>query len=96
MNIFRIIVFTSTFPLDVVIWNNIPIPEKQVSFLIFFIVYSIHQIPDETFEDLHSLEWLKLWNNELEGMSYSLMEPVLDTLKHLDIHSKLNLIRTRN
>jgi len=47
----------------------------------------IHQIPDETFEDLHSLEWLKLWNNELEGMSYSLMEPVLDTLKHLDIHS---------
>ena len=49
---------------------------------------SIHTIPDETFEDLHSLEWLKLWNNELEGLSYSLMEPVLDTLKHLDIHSK--------
>ena len=49
---------------------------------------SIHDIPDETFEDLHSLEWLKLWNNELEGLSYSLMEPVLDTLKHLDIHSE--------
>lgn len=51
--------------------------------------FSIHRIPDETFEDLHSLEWLKLWNNELEGLSYSLMEPVLDTLKHLDIHSKM-------
>ena len=52
------------------------------------VFFSIHRIPDETFEDLHSLEWLKLWNNELEGLSYSLMEPVLDTLKHLDIHSK--------
>jgi len=47
----------------------------------------IHTIPDETFEDLHSLEWLKLWNNELEILSYGLMEPILDTLKHLDIHS---------
>jgi len=47
----------------------------------------IHQIPEESFEDLHSLEWLKLWNNELETLSYGLMEPILDTLKHLDIHS---------
>eukprot|EP00090_Calanus_glacialis_P001319 TRINITY_DN10922_c0_g1_i1.p1 TRINITY_DN10922_c0_g1~~TRINITY_DN10922_c0_g1_i1.p1 ORF type:complete len:520 (+),score=84.95 TRINITY_DN10922_c0_g1_i1:323-1882(+) len=47
----------------------------------------IHEIPDESFEDLHSLEWLKLWNNELETLSYGLMEPILDTLKHLDIHS---------
>ena len=53
--------------------------------------YSIHTIPDECFEDLHSLEWLKLWNNELTSLSYSLMEPILDTLKHLDIHSKLQL-----
>ena len=51
-------------------------------------MFSIHTIPDETFEDLHSLEWLKLWNNELEILSYGLMEPILDTLKHLDIHSK--------
>ena len=50
-------------------------------------ISSINKIPDETFEDLHSLEWLKLWNNELASLSYSLMEPVLDTLKHLDIHS---------
>ena len=56
--------------------------------VIKLVVFSIHQIPDETFEHLHSLEWLKLWNNELEGLSYSLMEPVLDTLKHLDIHSE--------
>ena len=50
-------------------------------------IFSIHTIPDEAFQDLHSLEWLKLWNNELETLSYGLMEPILDTLKHLDIHS---------
>jgi len=47
----------------------------------------INTIDDEGFEDLHSLEWLKLWNNNLVSLHYSLMEPILDTLKHLDIHS---------
>ena len=67
------------------------ITTKNISlyhFFIFFFLVSINKIADETFEDLHSLEWLKLWNNELVSLSYSLMEPVLDTLKHLDIHSK--------
>ena len=58
------------------------------NFLLIENLPSINKISDETFEDLHSLEWLKLWNNELASLSYSLMEPVLDTLKHLDIHSK--------
>merc|ERR1719481_775795 len=47
----------------------------------------IERIEDDAFEDLHSLEWLKLWNNKLTTLHYELMEPVLDTLKHLDIHS---------
>lgn len=47
----------------------------------------ISRIPSSTFDDLHSLEWLKLYNNELTTLHYELMEPVLDTLKHIDIHS---------
>ena len=34
------------------------------------------------------LQWLKLWNNQLTSLHYELMEPVLDTLIHLDIHSE--------
>ncbi|XP_023343282.1 leucine-rich repeat-containing protein 15 isoform X3 [Eurytemora carolleeae] len=47
----------------------------------------ISLIPLTTFDDLHSIEWLKLYNNELTTLHYELMEPVLDTLKHIDIHS---------
>merc|ERR1712130_567086 len=47
----------------------------------------ITTIEDDAFDDLHSLQWLKLWNNDLQTLHYELMEPVLDTLIHLDIHS---------
>jgi len=47
----------------------------------------ISTIEDDAFDDLHSLQWLKLWNNNLQTLHYELMEPVLDTLIHLDIHS---------
>ena len=49
---------------------------------------SITTIEDDAFDDLHSLQWLKLWNNDLQTLHYELMEPVLDTLIHLDIHSR--------
>ena len=49
---------------------------------------SISTIEDDAFDDLHSLQWLKLWNNNLQTLHYELMEPVLDTLIHLDIHSE--------
>lgn len=48
----------------------------------------IKDIPPEAFQDLHSLEWIKLYNNLLTTLHYELMEPVLDTLQHIDIHSK--------
>ena len=57
-------------------------------YMIIKIVFSISLIPLTTFDDLHSIEWLKLYNNELTTLHYELMEPVLDTLKHIDIHSK--------
>ena len=53
-----------------------------------FPVCSISTIEDDAFDDLHSLQWLKLWNNNLQTLHYELMEPVLDTLIHLDIHSE--------
>ena len=53
-----------------------------------FLVCSISTIEDDAFDDLHSLQWLKLWNNNLQTLHYELMEPVLDTLIHLDIHSE--------
>ena len=53
---------------------------------------SITTIEDDAFDDLHSLQWLKLWNNDLQTLHYELMEPVLDTLIHLDIHSRRILI----
>lgn len=46
----------------------------------------IHDIPQQTFEDLESLEWLKLNNNRLRNLPYELVEPILDTVKHIDIH----------
>lgn len=47
----------------------------------------IKDIPAPAFQDLHSLEWVKLYNNDLRTLRYELMEPVLDTLIHIDIHS---------
>eukprot|EP00095_Tigriopus_kingsejongensis_P007576 maker-scaffold506_size152672-snap-gene-0.24 protein:Tk07576 transcript:maker-scaffold506_size152672-snap-gene-0.24-mRNA-1 annotation:"leucine-rich repeats and immunoglobulin-like domains protein 2-like" len=47
----------------------------------------IQDIPAPAFQDLHSLEWVKLYNNNLRTLHYELMEPVLDTLMHIDIHS---------
>ena len=51
--------------------------------------FRIRDIPPPAFQDLHSLEWIKLYNNDLKTLHYELMEPVLDTLMHIDIHSKL-------
>ena len=48
----------------------------------------IQDIPPTAFQDLHSLEWIKLYNNLLTTLHYELMEPVLDSLQHIDIHSE--------
>ena len=38
--------------------------------------------------EIFSLEWLKLNNNKLRTLPYELVEPILDTVKHIDIHGK--------
>ena len=56
--------------------------------LYVLLFYRIKNIPATAFQDLHSLEWIKLYNNLLTTLHYELMEPVLDTLQHIDIHSE--------
>ena len=55
---------------------------------VFFSLFRIEDIPAPAFQDLHSLEDIKLANNNLKTLTYQLMEPVLDTLMHIDIHSE--------
>ena len=38
--------------------------------------------------ELSTLEWLKLNNNELRSLPYTLMEPVLMSLKYIDVYSE--------
>ena len=59
----------------------------------FTLFYRISNIPPTAFQDLHSLEWIKLYNNLLSTLHYELMEPVLDSLQHIDIHSKYSLMQ---
>lgn len=47
----------------------------------------IREILPPAFQDLHSLEWIKIANNDLKTLHYELMEPVLDSLMHIDLHS---------
>ena len=42
----------------------------------------------ECFQELATLEWLKINNNLLRSLPYTLMEPVLGTLKYIDVYSK--------
>ena len=76
---------SESFPMFVskVIFSN----SSSLSTLNIFLS-RIQDIPPTAFQDLHSLEWIKLYNNLLTTLHYELMEPVLDSLQHIDIHSK--------
>ena len=55
----------------------------------FWIRYRISEIDMECFQELATLEWLKINNNLLRSLPYTLMEPVLGTLKYIDVYSKI-------
>ena len=59
-----------------------------INFGMYYFFDRIQDIPPTAFQDLHSLEWIKLYNNLLTTLHYELMEPVLDSLQHIDIHSE--------
>jgi len=46
----------------------------------------ISRIEEDCFMELSTLEWLKLNNNELRSLPYTLMEPVLMSLKYIDVY----------
>jgi len=46
----------------------------------------ISDIATPTFEDLKSLEWLILNYNKLQILPYELVEPILDTVKHIGLY----------
>ena len=59
--------------------------------LLTLAVLRISLIEPECFEQLTSLEWLKLNNNEMRSLPYQLMEPVLTSLKYIDIYSEYRI-----
>lgn len=60
-------------------------------FLHFFLcfIHSIKTLPALAFENLNSLETLSIQNNKLTRIPEEVMEPIMDTLRVVDIMGKL-------
>lgn len=56
----------------------------------FFLSNSIKFLPAMAFENLNSLETLSIQNNKLTTMSEEVMEPIIDTLRVVDIMGELH------
>lgn len=54
--------------------------------------FSIKVLPSTLFENLNSLETLNLQNNKLQRIPQDTMEPVIDTLRIIDITGKSLLL----
>lgn len=50
--------------------------------------FSIKVLPSTLFENLNSLETLNLQNNKMQRIPQDTMEPVIDTLRIIDITGK--------
>lgn len=50
--------------------------------------YSISVLPTSSFENLNSLETLNIQNNKLTRIPEEIMEPIIDTLRVVDIVGK--------
>lgn len=54
-------------------------------FLSLFLKKSIKSLPPMAFENLNSLETLSIQNNKLSTIPEDVMEPIIDTLRVVDI-----------
>ena len=52
-------------------------------------IHSIKSLPALAFENLNSLETLSIQNNKLTRIPEEVMEPIMDTLRVVDIMGKL-------
>lgn len=57
--------------------------------MVCFFNLSISVLPASAFENLNSLETLNIQNNKLSRISEEVMEPIIDTLRVVDIVGKL-------
>lgn len=64
-------------------WNAYLTPSKPILF------FSIKTLPPLGFENLNSLETLNLQNNKIMHITEEVMEPIVDTLRVVDIMGKL-------
>ena len=53
-------------------------------------IYRIAHLDTEVFLPLEYIRWVKLQNNVISSVDYSIMEPIMDTIECFDIHSKLS------
>lgn len=53
-----------------------------------YVSISISVLPASSFENLNSLETLNIQNNKLERIPEEVMEPIIDTLRVVDIVGK--------
>lgn len=74
-------------------------PEELTSYLYWLMLLlwplfycSIKVLPSTLFENLNSLETLNLQNNKLQRIPQDTMEPVIDTLRIIDITGKSLLL----
>lgn len=55
----------------------------------FFFVDSIKNLPAMAFENLNSLETLSIQNNKLTTIPEEVVEPIIDTLRVVDIMGEI-------
>lgn len=60
-------------------------------FSLHLFFYSISVLPASAFENLNSLETLNIQNNKLTRIPEEVMEPIIDTLRVVDIVGKYEL-----
>lgn len=58
---------------------------------LLFLFVSIKTLPAMAFENLNSLETLSIQNNKLTRIPEEVMEPIIDTLRVVDIMGEIDL-----
>lgn len=67
---------------------SVCVAEISLNLLLFISDISIKVLPAMAFENLNSLETLNIQNNKLVRIPEEVMEPIMDTLRVVDIMGK--------
>lgn len=93
-SILRSIFAFSNWNLDMASRSHLNKLWEMKKFIIFcvFTHYSIKSVPSMVFENLNSLETLNIQNNKLTRIPADVMDPIVDTLRVVDITGKHNCV----